>query len=129
MNVFEDAEIRERIGGVTLPIQSGSNNILRLMRRKYNREDAISALKAIKRYSFDIGTHIMVGFPSETDADFNDTIGLLNEINFDFVTCFPYSENPRAVSASLPNKVSEMVIEERLDRMAHLFGSKVKVIR
>lgn len=129
LKVFEDAEMKEKIGGMTLPIQSGSNNVLKLMGRKYGKEDAIFTLKEIKKFSFDIGTHIMVGFPGEAEENFNETISLLNEIDFDFVTCFPYSENPRAVSASLPNKVSERIVEERLERITHLFGSKVKVMK
>jgi len=129
LKVFEEAEMRERIGGVTLPIQSGSNNVLQLMRRRYNKEDTISALKAIKNYSFDIGTHIMVGFPGEMEKDFDDTLNLLGEVDFDFVTCFPYSENPRAMSASLPNKVSRELVEKRLEKIIHLLGSKVKVIK
>lgn len=129
LKVFEEAEMRDRIGGVTLPIQSGSNKVLQLMRRRYNREDTISTLKAIKKYSFDIGTHIMIGFPGEMKKDFDDTLNLLSEVDFDFITSFPYSENPRAMSASLPKKVFREIVEKRLEKITHLLGSKVKVIK
>ena len=129
IKVFEEAEMRERIGGVTFPIQSGSNNVLQLMRRRYNREDVISTLKSIKKNSFDIGTHVMVGFPGEMEKDFDDTLNLLNEVDFDFITCFPYSENPLALSASLPNKISRELVEKRLEKIIQLLGSKVKVIK
>lgn len=129
LEVFELAEHKKRIGGMTIPIQSGSDYILSRMNRKYRREDTIQALQCISRYSFDIGTHIMVGFPGETDADFDDTIDLLKQVNFDFVTCFPYSEHPRANSASLDDKVPAKVVEERIKMISRALENKVKVIR
>lgn len=127
--VFEQAEHKKRMSGMTIPIQSGSDYVLNRMNRKYRREDTIKALQCISRHSFDIGTHIMVGFPGETDANFEDTIDLLKQVNFDFVTCFPYSEHPHTNSASLDNKVLTKVVEERIRRISRLLKNKVKVIQ
>ncbi|MHA1687077.1 MAG: radical SAM protein [Candidatus Heimdallarchaeaceae archaeon] len=129
LEVFELAEHKKRIGGMTIPIQSGSDYILSRMNRKYRRKDVIKALRCISHYSFDIGTHIMVGFPGETDADFDDTIDLLEQVNFNFITCFPYSEHPRAISSSLDNKVPTKVVEERIKMISRALESKVKVIQ
>jgi MiaB/RimO family radical SAM methylthiotransferase len=129
LEVFELAEHKKRIGGMTIPIQSGSDYILSRMNRKYRRKDVIKALQCISHYSFNIGTHIMVGFPGETDADFDDTLDLVRQLSFDFVTCFPYSEHPRASSASLDNKVPIKVVEERIKKISRALESKVKVMR
>lgn len=126
--VFEKAECNEQIGGITLPLQSGNNIVLSRMKRKYNREDALNALNIISRYSFDIGTHIIIGFPGETEEYFQDTITLLKQINFDFITCFPYSEHPYSNSASLNDKIPKKSIENRIKRISEELGNKVKVI-
>jgi len=129
LGVFELAEKTKRIGGITFPVQSGSDSILKQMNRRYKREDVINALQLTKSFSFDIGTHIMVGFPSETDDDFDATLSLLTQIDFDFVTCFPYSEHPKAKSTTIRTKVDRTVVEERLTKISNLLSDKVKVIR
>lgn len=127
--VFALAEEKQRVGGISIPLQSGSDNILRRMNRKYERKDAINAVRTIAHNSFDIGTHIMVGFPGESDHDFEDTIDLLQTAPFDFVTCFPYSEHPRASSASLDKKVPPEIIQKRLERISQLLRERVKVMQ
>ncbi|PIV12715.1 MAG: hypothetical protein COS47_01085 [Candidatus Nealsonbacteria bacterium CG03_land_8_20_14_0_80_36_12] len=119
-----------KIRGSNFPMQSGSNRILRLMRRPYTAEDAISALKRTRTSAPHIfqGSHIIVGFPGETNEDFERTLEMLDDVGFDFVTCFRYSEHEMSDSASLPDKVSNDVVNERLDRTANSLGDKVKII-
>ena len=117
--------------GANFPIQSGSDRILRSMKRPYRSEEAKAALKSARSSAplLSQGTHIMVGFPGETDGDFSQTMDLLDDVGFDFITCFPYSENPRAASASIRDKVSDELVTERLDRIASRFGDKVRIMR
>jgi len=130
LDVFGSADGR-RIRGANFPVQSGSDRILGLMKRPYRSGEAKSALKSVRRFAplLSQGTHIMAGFPGETEEDFLLTMDLLEDVGFDFITCFPYSENPSAVSASLHNKVSSEVVSERLERIASRFGDKVKIMR
>lgn len=75
------------------------------------------------------GTHIIVGFPDESEEDFIETIKLLHSINFDFISCFAYSENRKTASAKIENKVHPELISERLERLKKELGEKVKVYR
>ncbi|MBN1275314.1 radical SAM protein [Candidatus Woesearchaeota archaeon] len=127
--IFQKANQNKRIGGITFPIQSGSNKILELMNRKYSRENIIQSMNLMKKFDFDIGTHIMVGFPGETKDDFHQTLQLLEQARFDFFTCFAYSEHPRAKSAKLENKVSSEIINKRLEQISSNFGDIAKVIQ
>ena len=129
LTVFDLSKKTQRFGGMTFPLQSGSDKILKAMHRGHNRTDAIRSLLAVRNYSFDIGTHIMIGFPRETNADFNDTLELLKEINFDFITCFSYSEHPKAQSADIHPKVSQRDVEKRIRKISELFWDRVKVLR
>jgi|FLOH01.1.fsa_nt_gi threonylcarbamoyladenosine tRNA methylthiotransferase CDKAL1 len=128
LQIFDSAEERKLFGGITFPIQSGSNRILRRMRRQYEISQTIDALNQLGKYSFDIGTHIMVGFPGETEQDFNETISLLDQVKFDFITCFPYSETPVAESASLDKKVDLETVKRRIEKLQTIFQEKIKVI-
>ncbi|MFH0701025.1 MAG: radical SAM protein [Candidatus Woesearchaeota archaeon] len=127
--VFESSKKEGKIGGITFPIQSGSDQILRRMNRRYTREETLRTFLSLKPYSFDIGTHIMIGFPEETENNFEETLDLLQQVDFDFITCFAYSEHPRAKSASLKDKVDRDTIEKRIARISNAFGNKIKVMR
>jgi len=120
-----------KVRGANFPIQSGSDRILELMRRPYRLGEAKSALKSVRNSAplLNQGTHVMVGFPGETAGDFSLTMDLLDDVGFDFITCFPYSENPNAASASIADKVDSDVVNERLDRIASRFGDKVRIMR
>ena len=126
----EDAE-GKHFRGINFPVQSGSDRILNLMKRPHKAIDATSALRRIKRdYShIKIGTHLIVGFPGEDENDFQDTLKLLDEVNFDFVSCFPYSEHETARSAVLPDKVDLRIINKRLEVVSRSLGDRVKIIR
>ena len=108
---------------VHLPVQSGSNEVLRLMNRKYTREWYLDRVAAIRRYMPDAGisTDLFTGFHNETEEDFQQTLSLMREAGFDSAFMFKYSERPGTfASKHLPDNVAEEVKIERLNRMIAL---------
>ncbi len=96
-------------------LQSGSNVILKRMNRKYTRQmffDTIDRLRAANS-NFTFTTDIIVGFPGETHADFEDTLEVMQQVKFAKVHMFPYSDRPRTRSALMPNKVPQDIMKER----------------
>ena len=73
-----------------------------------------------------MGTHVIVGYPGETEVCFDETVKLLEQLPLDFISCFPYSEHAKADSAALRPKVSPQQIRERIDHLVAVFGSKLK---
>jgi len=92
-----------------LPLQAGSNRILRLMNRGYTAIQYLSKIDQLRRVCPDIGlsADVMVGFPGETESDFRGTLHLLEQVQFDALFSFRYSDRPRTEAAQLPNKISE----------------------
>ena len=129
--VFNADSNSEHLRGINFPVQSGSDRILKLMRRPHKAEDAIASLKRIKQNNphITVGTHLIVGFPSESEVDFEGTLKLLEKVDFDFVSCFPYSEHETARSAKLPDKVDPETIDSRLETISRSLGDRVKIIR
>ena len=108
---------------IHLPVQSGSNRILKLMNRKYTREWYLDRIAAIRRILPDCGitTDMFSGFHSETDADFEETLDLMREVGFDSSFLFKYSERPGTyASKHLPDDIPEEVKIARLQRMIDL---------
>ncbi len=108
---------------IHLPVQSGSNNTLKLMKRKYTREDYLDRIAAIRRIlpEASIGTDIFCGFSSETEQDFEDTLSLMREVKFDMSFMFKYSERPGTFAAKhLPDNIAEDVKIERLNTIIAL---------
>lgn len=105
-----------------LPVQSGSNEILKKMNRGYTREKYIDSILALKKECPDIAlsTDIIVGFPSETNKDFNDTMNLLREIEFDSIFAFAYSDRSSAPAAKFSNQIEEKEKRERLKNLLQL---------
>lgn len=96
-------------------LQSGSNVTLKRMNRKYTRQiflETIDRLKA-KRPDFTFTTDIIVGFPGESDADFEETLSVIEEVKFAKVHIFPYSVRDRTRAALYPNKLPPHIIESR----------------
>src|SRR5271165_6664843 len=94
---------------VHLPVQSGSSHVLHLMQREYTREqylERISWIKAAKR-PISMTTDIIVGFPGETPADFEETIDLLADVQYDGVFGFKYSPRPNTPALTMPDSVPE----------------------
>ena len=90
-----------------IPLQSGSNEILSLMNRKYKKEYFIDRVSYIRKEIPDISitTDLIVGFPGETEEYFKETIDTLNIINFTKIHTFPYSKRNGTVAASMPNQI------------------------
>lgn len=108
---------------IHLPVQSGSNRILKLMNRKYTREWYLDRIAAIRRILPDCGitTDMFSGFHSETEEDFEETLSLMREVGFDSSFLFKYSERPGTyASKHLPDDVPEEVKIARLQRMIDL---------
>ncbi|MCP4671346.1 MAG: radical SAM protein, partial [Desulfobacula sp.] len=102
-----------------LPVQSGADRILKKMNRGYSRQTYIKRINDLRKQCPDIGisTDIIVGFPSETGDDFNDTMELLREIKFDSIFAFAYSDRSSAPAAKFPHQIDE---KEKLDRLNKL---------
>lgn len=98
-----------------IPIQSGSNRILELMKRGHTREKYISLIKKLRAVKPEIGicTDIIVGFPGETEDDFKQTVELIEEVRFDQAFIFKYSPRQGTKAAEMPDQVPQEVKEER----------------
>lgn len=110
------AEIENLCPHFHLPVQSGSNAVLQRMNRKYSIESYLDKVTALRGYRPDIAlaTDIIVGFPGETDADFQATIDLLNTVRFHSSFSFKYSDRPHTRSADFAGKIPEEVKSSRL---------------
>jgi threonylcarbamoyladenosine tRNA methylthiotransferase MtaB len=108
-----------------IPLQSGSNKILKLMRRRYQRELYVSRVEKIKQLipNCCIGVDVIVGFPGETDEDFLDTYQFLNELNISYLHVFTYSERNNTPAAELTGVVDQKVRGER-STMLHSLSDK-----
>lgn len=105
-----------------LPLQSGSDRILKLMNRKYTRKKYVKLIAEYKKLvpSGSVTTDIIVGFPSESERDFQDTIKAMKEIGLDSAFLFKYSPRPPAKSAKLKDSVPKDVKEKRLKALLEL---------
>lgn len=108
---------------IHLPVQSGSNSVLKAMNRKYTREWYMDRVKAIRRIIPDAGlsTDMFTGFHNESEEDFQETLSLMREAGFDSAFMFKYSERPGTLaSREMPDNVPEDVKIDRLNRMIAL---------
>ncbi len=104
---------------IHLPVQSGSTHVLSAMRRGYTRERYLDTIRKVKsaHRPIAISTDIIVGFPGESEADFGDTMSLLDEVQYDSVFSFKYSPRPNTAALNLAGEPSE---EEKGRRLRHL---------
>ena len=104
---------------IHLPIQSGSSRILKLMNRRYTKEEYIELFHRIRKYipNCSISTDIIVGFPGETDKDFQDTIDIVNELKYDLAYTFIYSPREGTPASKMKDDVS---LDEKKKRLAKL---------
>lgn len=107
---------------IHLPLQSGSTEILRKMGRRYTKEEYLDLYKKIKKAVKDcsITTDIIVGFPNESDEDFNETLEVVNECQFDSAFTFIYSHREGTPAAKIDDKISMDVKEKRLQTLNEL---------
>ena len=102
---------------IHLPVQSGSNRVLRAMRRGYTRERYLEIVEKIRRSAraIAISTDLIVGYPGESEADFGDTLSLIDEVQYDSAFSFKYSPRPNTAAQSLPDEVPEEEKRKRLE--------------
>ncbi len=100
-------------------LQSGSNSILKRMNRKYTRQMFIEATQKLiaARPDFTFTTDVIVGFPGETEADFEESLQILRDVQFAKVHMFPYSVRERTKAALFPNQISREMIQERKQKV------------
>lgn len=104
---------------IHLPVQSGSNSILKAMNRHYDRDSYLRVIDKIRSNIEDVGitTDIIVGFPGETENDFEDTLKLINQVSYDAVFTFEYSKRTGTKAAEMDNQVPEDVVKERFKKL------------
>ena len=107
---------------LNLPVQSGSTRVLRMMNRKYTREGYIDKVRMTREKISGLGltTDLIVGFPGETEEDFNDSMSLLNEIRFDLVHSAAYSEREGTPAATMEGALPVELRLERLNKLNEL---------
>jgi tRNA-2-methylthio-N6-dimethylallyladenosine synthase len=107
-----------------LPVQSGSNRVLKLMHRGYTRERYLAIIEKLRQARPEIGisTDIIVGFPGETEDDFEQTLSLAREVEFDQAYVFKYSQRRDTPAAALPGQVPQMIREERNQRLLEIIN-------
>ena len=113
------AELRSLCEHVHLPLQSGSSEVLKRMRRTYSRERYLDRVALLREHVPDVAltTDIIVGFPGETEADFEQTLSLVEEVRYDGAFTFVYSPRRHTEAADFPDQVPHEVKVERMDRL------------
>ena len=107
---------------IHFPLQSGSDRVLKAMRRSYRRDRYLGWLEAIRAAvpGIAISTDIIVGFPGETEEDFADTLDVVERARFDAAFTFQYSPRAGTRAASMPEQLPKEVVQERFDRLLAL---------
>jgi len=105
-----------------IPVQSGSDRVLKLMHRGYNRARYLEIIEKLRRVKPPIGlsTDFIVGFPGESEEDFQETLSLVREVKFDQAYVFRYSERRDTPAAAMPGQIAEALRQERHQRLLAL---------
>lgn len=105
-----------------IPLQSGSDKILKLMNRKYNKKEFLDKIKKIRECIPDINitTDVITGFPNETEEDFEECLNFVRKIGFSKVHTFPYSERTGTAAAKMKNQVPMNIRKERAKKLIEL---------
>lgn len=125
-----------------LPLQSGHDRILKLMRRTYNTSEYAEKVAMIRSYlpNAMIGADVIPGFPSETDEEFKETMSFIETIGLHYLHVFPYSKRPNTAAAKMPNHLNQSVVKQRSEELrkmstrlkraylSQFIGSKVEVL-
>ena len=120
MKVLNDSKVI--VDHLHIPLQSGSNEILKLMNRKYDKEYFINKIEKIRsiRPEISITTDVIVGFPGETEELFEETIDTIKKVNFSKLHVFPFSLRKGTKAETLPNHIDEKTKKERCRRLIDL---------
>ncbi len=112
---------------VHLPLQSGSSNVLKLMNRKYTKEQYLNLVEKMKKMIPNVvfSTDIIVGFPGETDKDFEETLDVVEKVKFEQVYMFIYSRRVGTPGDRMENQVPENIKHERFDRLKNLVEGQI----
>jgi tRNA-2-methylthio-N6-dimethylallyladenosine synthase len=124
------ADVPALVGHLHLPVQSGSDRILRAMKRGHSAFDYKQKIKKLRavRPGISISSDFIVGFPGETGQDFEHTMRLIDEIGFDHSFSFVYSRRPGTPAADMPDDVALAVKQERLARLQHAINDHAQRI-
>jgi tRNA-2-methylthio-N6-dimethylallyladenosine synthase len=116
------AELPSVCEHIHLPLQSGSSRILKAMRRTYNRERYLDRVALIREHVPDcsLTTDIIVGFPGETEADFEETLAVAEQVAYDSAFTFIFSPRRGTLAADLPGQLSHDVKRERMERLVEV---------
>jgi tRNA-2-methylthio-N6-dimethylallyladenosine synthase len=116
------AQLKKLCSHIHLPFQARSNTVLKAMRRGYTREDYMDLITELRKARYDIAltSDVMVGFPGETEEDFELTLDLIRRVEFDNLFSFKYSDREGTPAARMEGKISEPQKLSRLDRLQEL---------
>lgn len=130
LSSIEPSDVNERIAEISqhprfcnflhVPVQSGSADVLRRMKRSYNPSTFLRRIEKVRSLNPDVflGTDVMVGFPGETDADFEATMSILRDVDASGIHAFPFSPRPGTIAAGLPGRVRGPVVRGRMKILA-----------
>ena len=113
---------------IHVPLQSGSTRVLKEMNRKYTKEQYLSLIEKIKKEIPDavFSTDIIVGFPGESEEDFEDTLDVVSKVNFEQIFMFIYSRRVGTRADKMENQIPEEIKHKRFDRLKKLFEAHVE---
>jgi tRNA-2-methylthio-N6-dimethylallyladenosine synthase len=113
---------------IHLPLQSGSSGVLKAMKRTYNRDRYLDRVALIREHLPDaaLTTDIIVGFPGETDADFEETLEVVQEVGYDGAFTFVFSPRRGTAAAELPHRVAHAVKRERMQRLVEVVQRRAR---
>ena len=116
------AECRVVCEHIHLPVQAGSDRVLKLMKRAYSRERYLDKVRMIRDAIPEVAitTDIIVGFPGETEEDFQETLSLVEEVRYDGAYTFQYSPRPMTEAATMSGHLPKEVVQERYERLTAL---------
>jgi tRNA-2-methylthio-N6-dimethylallyladenosine synthase len=116
------AECRTVCEHIHLPVQSGSDRVLKRMKRAYSRTRYLEKVAMVRAAIPDVAitTDIIVGFPGEREDDFLETLSMVSEARYDAAYTFQYSPRPMTAAADLPDQLPKDVVQERFDRLVKL---------
>jgi len=122
------AELSSLCEHIHLPLQAGSSRILKAMRRTYGRERYLDRVRLIREHVPDVAltTDVIVGFPGETEADFAETLEVVEEVGFDGAFTFVYSPRRGTEAAQLPDQVPHEVKVERMGRLVEVVQRRAR---
>ena len=113
---------------IHVPLQSGSTKVLKEMNRKYTKEQYLDLIKRIRNKIPDVvfSTDIIVGFPGETEEDFEDTIDVVKQVNFEQIFMFIYSRRVGTRADKMENQIPEEIKHKRFDRLKQVFEESIE---